>query len=311
MPTPSMTEQQCRDALALVSKYNGNVARAARQEGIPKQTLESRCNRAKQILKIPEADPLEYPHRLQRKVFDGHAIIGSDSHYWPKIVSTAHKAFLEITEQFQPKLVVKNGDVIDGARISRHAPIGWENRPQLIDELEAAQERMTEIEKAAPNATRDWPLGNHDGRFETKLATVAPEYAKVHGVHLKDHFPYWNPCWSVWINDDVVIKHRFRSGLHAPHNNTLWAGKTMVTGHLHSLKVMPISDYNGTRWGVDCGSLADPYGPQFVDYTEDAPKNWRSGFVLLTFARGRLLWPEVVHVIGKGKYEFRGRVCSV
>jgi hypothetical protein len=33
------------------------------------------------------------------------------------------------------------------------------------------------------------------------------------------------------------IKHRFKGGMHAPQNNTLWAGVTMVTGHLHSQKV--------------------------------------------------------------------------
>jgi hypothetical protein len=150
-----------------------------------------------------------------------------------------------------------------------------------------------------------------NSRYESRLAAIAPEYARVHGVHLKDHFPDWTPCWSVWINNDVVIKHRFKSGIHATHNNALWSGKTIVTGHLHSLRVTPLSDYTGTRYGVDCGTLADPYGPQFVHYTEDNPVNWRSGFVVLTFYRGRLLWPEVVHVIDEGQVTFRGRVYEV
>jgi hypothetical protein len=91
----------------------------------------------------------------------------------------------------------------------------------------------------------------------------------------------------------------------------LWSGKTIVTGHLHSLRVTPLSDYTGTRYGVDCGTLADPYGPQFTHYTEDNPVNWRSGFVVLTFYRGRLLWPEVVHVIDEGQVTFRGKVYEV
>jgi hypothetical protein len=96
---------------------------------------------------------------------------------------------------------------------------------------------LSEIEKVAPKARRIWTLGNHDSRFETRLATVAPEYANVHGVHLKDNFPLWEPCWATFINSDVVVKHRFKSGLHAPHNNTMWAGRTIVTGHLHSQKI--------------------------------------------------------------------------
>jgi hypothetical protein len=31
--------------------------------------------------------------------------------------------------------------------------------------------------------------------------------------------------------------------------------------------------------------MADPYGPQFANYTELSPLNWRSGFILLTFVR--------------------------
>jgi hypothetical protein len=87
----------------------------------------------------------------------------------------------------------------------------------------------------------------------------------------------------------------------------------MVTGHLHSLKVTPYDDYNGTRWGVDTGTLAAKEGEQFVDYTEDNPRNWRSGFAVLTFHKGRLLWPEVVNVRDEeaGEVEFRGRTYAV
>ena len=79
----------------------------------------------------------------------------------------------------------------------------------------------------------------------------------------------------------------------------------MVTGHLHSLKVTPFDDYNGIRYGVDTGCLADTDGKQFMDYTEDNPKNWRSGFAVLTIRNGNLMWPEVVHVSKEG-VEFRG-----
>lgn len=253
----------------------------------------------------------KHPHRISRTIGNGIALIGSDAHYWPDRITTAHRAFVRFLRDMQPALVCLNGDVIDGAKISRHQPIGWENRPEVIEEIEACKQRLAEIESAAPNAFKVWTLGNHDSRFETRLATVAPEYARIHGFHLKDHFPYWHPCWSLWINDDTVVKHRFKSGIHAPHNNTMWAGRSIFTGHLHSMKVMPISDYNGTRFGVDTGTLAEPYGEQFRDYTEDSPVNWRSGFVVATFWKGRLLWPEIAHVIGEGQVQFRGKVIDV
>ncbi len=213
--------------------------------------------------------------------------------------------------KFKPEIVVLNGDVLDAPTISRHPPINWAHLPDLADEIEACGERLDEIRKAAKNAKLVWTLGNHDARFEMRLATVAPEYARLKGTSLKDHFPEWWPALSCWINDDLVIKHRFKNGMHAPHNNTLWAGRNMVTGHLHSQKVYPISDYNGTRWGCDGGTMADPYGPQFL-YGEDNPVSWRSGFVMLTIRDGQLQnAPELIRVMDENKVDFRGEVIEI
>jgi hypothetical protein len=256
--------------------------------------------------------PVLYPHRFLLDVENGEVVVGGDFHYWPGPASTAHRAFVKLIRDIRPAAVILNGDVIDATTISRHPPIGWEQQPSLVDEIEAAQERVGEIESACPRKTkRVWTLGNHDARFETRLATVAPQYAKIHGVHLKDHFPAWHPAWSVWINDDVVVKHRFKGGIHAPHNNTIWAGKSIITNHLHSQKVIPFTDYNGTRYGVDTGCVANPDAKAFLDYSEDNPKNWRSGFVILTFREGRLMLPELVSVWDEGRVQFRGQLIDV
>lgn len=253
----------------------------------------------------------DHPERRKLEIKDGVVLVGSDSHYWPGEPSTAHRAFVHFCKKLHPKVVIKNGDELDGSTISRHTPIGWESRPSVVSELETVKERLDEIFKVSKNARHIWPLGNHDARFETRLATVAPEYAMVNGVHLKDHIPEWEPCYSVWINNEVVIKHRFKGGIHATHNNTMWSGKTMITGHLHSLKVTPFTDYNGTRYGVDCGTMADPYGRQFLGYMEDNPRNWRSGFIVLTFRNGELMCPEMVIVRREGEVEFRAETYQV
>lgn len=253
------------------------------------------------------------PGKVEIRVYDGIAIIGSDAHYWPGKPSAAHRALVKFCKSTKPKVIIKNGDVLDGASISRYQPIGWTEKPSVIEEIEACQDRLGEITKAALGARRFWPLGNHDMRFDTRLAHVAPEYARVNGMHLIDHFPDWEMCWIVQINDDVIVKHRHKGGIHATHNNTLWSGKTIITGHLHSLRVTPFSDYNGTRYGVDCGTMASPYGPQFADYTELNPVNWRSGFVVLTFRGGKLMWPEIVSVVNEedGVIDFRGELIEV
>jgi hypothetical protein len=250
--------------------------------------------------------------RIHIKAKDGHVIVFSDAHYWPGDPTTAHRALVHFTRKLQPIAVICNGDAVDMAAASRHPPIGWEKQPTVQQEIEAAQDRLHEVMEAGAMDTKYiWNLGNHDARFETRLASVAPEYALVAGIHLHDHFPLWDRAWSTWINDEVVIKHRFKGGLHAPWNNTMNAGKTMVTGHLHSAKVHPFTDYNGTRFGVDTGCLADPFGKQFTNYTEDNPRNWVSAFGVLTFNDGKLLWPELVVVWDKDTVQFRGELIRV
>lgn len=303
-------------AQAAINAYGqlGTEGAAATILKISRSTLQARIRIAKQRGFQPES-PItftEFPNWLKFDIKNGTIAVASDCHYWPNYISTAHKAFVKFCADLQPKAVVLNGDVMDFPSISRHASIGWETRPTVESEIEEANKRLLEIQKAAPNAKRFWSLGNHDARLESRLAAVAPEFAKINGVHLKDHFdPSWRPCWAILVNQDVVIKHRLRGGVHARHANTLHAGKTTVTGHLHALGVTPYSDYNGTRWGVDTGTLADPYGPAFENYTEQGPLNWRSGFVVLTFKDGVLLDPEIVRVVGERKVSFRGEIIKV
>jgi hypothetical protein len=265
--------------------------------------------------KARKYDHLQTAHlsksRLHLGIENGVVLVFSDAHFWPGIRTTAYKGLLWAIDQLKPKVIVNNGDAFDGAAISRHPRIGWDSKPSVIEELKACEIALGEIEDAAGRAKLIWTMGNHDARFENRLAANAPEFQGVNGFSLKDHFSRWTPCWSCWPTEDVVIKHRYKGGIHATHQNTVSGGKSIVTGHLHSLKVTPWSDYNGTRYGVDTGTLADPSGPQFEDYLESNPTNWRSGFAVLTFKDGRLLWPEVIHKYAEGQVEFRGQVVDV
>jgi len=238
--------------------------------------------------------------RYHLGIENGTVIVFSDAHFWPGIRSTAFKGLLWAIKELKPKAVINNGDAFDGAAISRHPRIGWDSKPSVVQELRACEMYLGEIDDEAKRAYS-----------ENRLANTVPEFMAVGGFTLKDHFPAWIPCWSCWPTENVVVKHRMKGGVHAAHNNTVNAGKTIVTGHLHSLKVTPFSDYNGERYGVDTGTLAETNGPQFVDYLEDNPTNWRSGFAVLTFHNSRLLWPELVHAIAPGAIQFRGQVIDV
>ena len=250
-----------------------------------------------------------YPHRPELDIKEGVVIVGSDFHIWPGEESLSLRAFKKFCKDLEPRAVILNGDVLDFPAISRHPPIGWEQVPSPAEEIEAAQYHLHQILMASPkNARKLWLLGNHDARFETKLATIAREYKNIRGIHLSDHFPGFEKGWSCFINNKVVVKHRFKGGIHGNFNNALYSGLSMVTGHLHSQKVTPFTDYNGTRYGVDTGCVAATDHKAFVDYTEDAPLNWRSGFVVLKFKGGRLMYPELVTPWDDRSVQYRGEI---
>jgi hypothetical protein len=315
-----MTQPQLTDAeFTKLWRTLNSAAAVARHLGINERNAHARRRRIEarydiQLGCVAQHYKQAAPENAARKhitLDDGVALVFSDAHFWPGVRTTAFRGLLMFIRELKPKLVVCNGDAFDGASISRFPRIGWDSVPVVNDELKACQERLGEIEELAKGAELYWPIGNHDARFETRLASTASQFEGVKGFTLKDHFPAWAPCWALWVNNDVVIKHKNKGGPYATRNNTLFAGKTVVTGHLHSLKVTPFDDYNGTRWGVDTGTLADPNGPQFKDYTEDNPLDWRAGFAVLTFHKGELLWPEIARVKGANQIDFRGMVLEV
>jgi hypothetical protein len=258
----------------------------------------------------PSYSPLK---QIDLGIVDGTVLVFSDAHFIPGERSTAFKGLLWAIEEFSPKCIIANGDSFDGASISRHDPTD-QPATTVIQELKACQAALGEIEETAKEARHNVRLihtwGNHDSRFANRLAQHAPQYKDVLGFKITDHIPDWEFCWACWPTAKVIVKHRYKGGVHATHNNTVNAGVSMVTGHLHSLKVTPFDDYNGTRFGVDTGTLAEPDGSQFT-YAELNPNNHRSGFAVLTFFNGQLLWPELVHKFDEDHIQFRGEVLDV
>lgn len=322
MPQPAITKERVTEILSQLytAGYpHCTLEEAARQIGLQRNTASHYVNEFARRFGIEVLKPgmidnqirKAYQGRLELRIDNGVVIPFSDAHYWPGEASTAHRALLECIKEFTPRLVVANGDMFDGASISRFPRVGWQNAPTVKQELEAVTERLAEVEVAARHAHKVWCLGNHDARFETFLAANAPQYEGMPGFHLKDHFPAWLPSWSLHVNNTLAIKHRWRGGIHAARNNAIHGGMSVCTGHLHTLVVAPVTDYNGTRWGIDCGTLADFPGPQFTDYTEDNCTGWRSGFPVLTFRQGRLMQPELVQVLEPGVVMFRGKTYCV
>ncbi|HEY6018725.1 MAG TPA: metallophosphoesterase [Candidatus Paceibacterota bacterium] len=249
--------------------------------------------------------------RIDIDVENGVVIVFSDAHFWPNVRTTAFRALLALIKELKPVAVLNNGDAFDGATVSRWPDISWMDRqkkPTVIDELNAVKDRLGEIE-AVWKCIWAWMLGNHDARYEAKLAAVAPEFEGVPGFTLKEHFPSWRPCWTFWINGNVRVNHFYHTGIHDTHNNLLKGQVHSVTGHTHSLKVSEWTNAMGeTIYGVNTGTLANSLDQHNVDYQHGLHGNHRSGFAVLTFRNGRLLRPELVSVWDEDTFEFRGEL---
>jgi len=236
-------------------------------------------------------------------------LVGSDCHYVPgEAPSAGHSAFVELTSRFAEegtlRAVILNGDVTDFQAISKHQRIMWEPQPSVADELAVVQERMAEIASIAGLDTElAMTIGNHDARLDSKLSASVPELEGVPDLDLRSHISAdWAMSWQVEINgsgpDSVLVKHRHRSGANATKANLISAGRSIVTGHTHQPGITRISHGARHLYGVDAGCIAALNSKAFVGYTEMAAAagmaNWASGFVVLTFASGRLLPPELV-----------------
>lgn len=241
----------------------------------------------------PDAEALNFDEPIDIAVF-------SDAHLWGE-PSDAYKIFVQVVRRVRPHVLVNNGDSLDGASISRHPRIGWETRPSLAQELEANRLGLAEISHAAKAKVKLWMRGNHDDRFDSRLSNAAPEFEGIGGTKLQDHFPDWPMRYSTAINDTLIIKHRLKGGEHAAWNNVIRSGRSIITGHDHTCYARAYTDYSGTRYGATAGTLADIYGPQFK-YTEHAPVNWQSGF-LIVHIDGKRVHIDAVHVVdGRARY---------
>jgi len=317
-----MVAATCTDAEFIASFTADGAAATGKRYGLNERSVYARRSNLERKYGIPLTAPTkqpikEYPQRASLKVVNGTVIIGSDFHIWPGPESTCLRAFKKFCKDIKPAAVILNGDVLDFPQISRHPPINWEKTPSPIEEIEAAQDHLHDIAMAAGKAHKYWTLGNHDARFEVRLATVASEYRGIKGIHLSDHFDgIWRKGYSCFINEGVeggqtMVKHRLAGGKHAARNNVERAGVSIVTGHLHSQKVSPMSNYRPfDMYGVDTGCIADKDHPAF-QYTEDSPLDWRSGFAILTFKEGRLLMPELVSKWSENEVQFRGALIRV
>ena len=309
MPAKPLDDGLLFQALEAFRSAGGNKAWAAARLGLPVATFNHRLSRA--LESFPglgmASSGTRIKQRIRTEIKNGVAFAFSDAHFHPSGPSVAHGAFLRLANKLKPVAMFDVGDSLDGASISRHPMTGNDDLPSVQDELFAVLLQRGEMMQACEKARLYWCYGNHCSRFDKYLATNAPRLSGVKGLTLADNLPGWNIAWAIeinWDSDPILITHNWKGGAHASHNNSKDTAVHFVSGHDHRLGLSRYTNERGILYGINPGVFADVNSPAFR-YTQGRPKDWRSGFVVLTFRDGLLLPPEHCEVV-RGAAYFRG-----
>ena len=187
-------------SIAKIAMISGMAERALHER---RRKIESRHN--VQLI-AQKNDVTKALSNVNLGLRDGCVIVFSDAHFNGRR-TTAFKALLWLISELKPKVVINNGDSFDGASVSRHPVSGWEDTPSVIQELNACTIALRDIQEAAGDAKLIFCMGNHDQRFSSRLANVAPHYTSFNSFTLAHHFPH---C-TLLISRIALLDYQFVS----------------------------------------------------------------------------------------------------
>ena len=312
-----------RDEFARIwAEEAGSVVKIARRLGMAEAVVYKRRRRLEHAgFSLPGntdcanpgggVTPWAYPRQIDTTVPDGLIVAFGDLHSTPLDRRDGDTPAMRLLLAWlaehgeHVRLLLCMGDVLDASSIGRHPPLGWKDQPSIADEIGAAVHDLDRMQALAPHAERLFTVGNHDERFDRVLAQQAKEFRQVTGMRLQDHLERWRMAWSVRINGDIVATHKRHGGVHAAHNNAMKSGGAhVITGDTHRLTSLVQTGLLGPIYGVETGTLADPFGPQF-EYCRGLDPNWQPGFAVLPIVHGELHRPYTVSVFDAPKPRFR------
>lgn len=311
------TRVSADDFVKAWTSAGGSPSEVAKLTGLTLRNIYARRARLEKLngITLPTTDPYgrenayapaQFMRRRNFEITDGVVVVFSDPHWLPDHATVGQDALEAIIGRLKPQLIVCGGDALDGNTISRFDPTrGHHKRFSVREELDTCVMHFQAIQKVAGKARLAWCLGNHDVRLSRYVAVQAPYMLDMPFTRLDDWFPAWPLSWTVEINSGApgmtVIRHRNQAGM--LHLQAQKAGVHYVHGHLHRLNVHRAATFQGVRYSVDTGSVADPASDAF-DYAEGGPDH-AQGFAVLTFRDGLLMPPELCEVV-RGQAWFRG-----
>lgn len=200
-----------------------------------------------------------------------------------------HRSVVSFIEDFQPNLIVLNGDLLDLEAIS-HFPTALSNRLTLSEDLRSAQRVLQDYREAAPDAEMIWTWGNHEERMTKYLRTQAPELEGAPGLTLSAMMDLdrtgtrtIEPYGEGYEWHSVLIYHGSRVSSHSGQSaraEYFDAGTSGVSGHTQRLGAFYYTDRNGAHAWYEGGCMCriDPAGAP-PSARGPRPNNWQQGFV--------------------------------
>ena len=213
--------------------------------------------------------------RLERIIFF------SDVHI-PYHDKAALKILLDVIKDFQPSILVNNGDFIDCAAVSRHSK-NLEQRRSFRKELEIANGVLDQMDALVPKARKIFLEGNHEQRLPRYIDEKCPELEGL--ISIKEKLRLAERGWKhVAYKDDIQIGKVFvthdvgSAGRYNAFKCLDTYAASIVTGHTHRLSYIVEGDATGGRKvSAQFGWLGDV---NQIDYLHrvKARREWTTGF---------------------------------
>lgn len=207
----------------------------------------------------------------------------------------AYALMLKAAKVFKPTIIVILGDYVDFYSVSAHDKNPM-RRISLDFEVAEAVDRLAELAKAHPKATKYYLAGNHENRLERYIASKASqlfEFTKIEQVlELKELGYKYRPYKDFVKLGNLYLTHDTgRTGRYCAQQSLSDTQHNIIVGHSHRLSYCVEGNAAGTpHVGACFGWLGDKNDADYMHRIR-ANRDWALGFGI-----GYLLKNGNVHV---------------
>jgi UDP-2,3-diacylglucosamine pyrophosphatase LpxH len=229
------------------------------------------------------------------------ALIIPDCHI-PYQDERSYNLMLKVAKDVKPDEIVILGDFADFYSINQHGPKDPQLVQLLLYEVDAVNEKMDELDKLFPKASKVFIEGNHEHRLARYIKHKALELFSMFRV--EDLFKIKDRGWR-FIPYDANQKYNIlNSHLIARHCPIGSSSKTTVNramasvihGHTHRVEENQIVALDGKVYrGISNGTLADIKSP-VMDYIQNHAQ-WCHAFSICHVLPNKNFFNQIVHII--------------